>query len=256
MTSSLTFLGSYCLISIMKISEKLKALRKKFGLKQIDFANSLNVTPQAVSKWERDENYPDIFLLKKISSLFDVSVDYLLGIHDEKRDTFEATVFCSSLNHFAEKGENFSAKELAEWTNIVFHNMTETVLKYGGVPVKYTGDGFLCFFSGIEHRDRAFKAARDIDRLNSDKDLVMFLHTGVIYFGMVGHPDYAVRDIYGDAVNKAFLVMDVFSKKVKRGIGVTEEVQDHLKTKYEFKKAIQFHLLRLKESKAVYQFKK
>src|SRR5580698_11053378 len=109
----------------MKTSEKLKALRKKFGLKQIDFANSLSVTPQAVSKWERDENYPDIFVLKKIACLFDVSVDYLLGINDEKRDTFEATVFCSSLNRFAQKGENLSAKELAEWTNNVFYNMTE-----------------------------------------------------------------------------------------------------------------------------------
>src|ERR1700679_3037195 len=98
----------------MKISEKLKTLRKKFGLKQIDFANSLSVTPQAVSKWERDENFPDIFVLKKIAILFDVSVDYLLGINDEKRDIFEATVFCSSFNHFAEKGADFSGKELAE----------------------------------------------------------------------------------------------------------------------------------------------
>jgi len=240
----------------MKISEKLKTLRKKFGLKQIDLANSLGVTPQAVSKWERDENYPDIFILKKISSLFDVSVDYLLGIHDEKRDTFEATVVCSSLNHFAEKGEAFSAKELAEWTNIVFHNMTETVLNYGGVPVKYTGDGFLCFFSGIDHRDRAFKAARDIDRINNDKELVMFLHTGEIYFGLIGHRDYASRDIYGDVVNKSFLIMDVFSKKVKRGIGITGEVKDHLKAKYGFKKSISLHLPRLKENKAVYQFQK
>ncbi len=240
----------------MKISEKLKTLRKKFGLKQIDFANSLSVTPQAVSKWERDENYPDIFILKKISSLFDVSVDYLLGIYDEKRDVFEATVFCSSLNRFAQKGENLSAKELADWTNIIFHNMTETVLKYGGVPVKYTGDGFLCFFSGIEHRDRAFKAARDIDRINTDKDFVLFLHAGEIYFGMVGHRDYASRDIYGDAVNKSFLIMDVFSKKVKRGIGITGEVKDYLKTKYGFKKSIPLHLPRLKESKSVYQFKK
>lgn len=240
----------------MNLSEKLKNLRKKFGLKQIDFANSLNVSPQAVSKWERDENYPDIVILKKIASLFDVSVDYLLGLHDEKRDTFEATVFCSSLNHFAEKGEDFSAKELAQWTNIVFHNMTEAVLKYGGVPVKYTGDGFLCFFSGIEHRDRAFKAARDIDRMNSDKELVMFLHSGEIYFGMVGHRDYASRDIYGDTVNKSFLMMDVFSKEVKRGFGITEEVKHGLKAQYAFKKPMLFHVPRLKESKAVFQFKK
>ena len=73
---------------------------------------------------------------------------------------------------------------------------------------------------------------------------------------MIGHRDYASRDIYGDAVNKSFLTMDVFSKKVKRGIGITEEVKDHLKMSYVFKKFTDIHVPRLKESKAVYQFKK
>jgi transcriptional regulator with XRE-family HTH domain len=240
---------------MINISEKLKSLRTKFGLKQLDFANSLGVTPQAVSKWERGENYPDIFILKKISNLFDVSVDYLLGTQEEGRDTFEATVVCSSLNHFAQKGEILTAKELAEWTNTVFHNMTSTVLKYGGVPVKYTGDGFLCFFSGTEHRDRALKASRDIDRINSDKELVLLLHTGEIYLGMIGHPDYASRDIYGDVVNKSFLMMDDFSKKVKRGVGITNEVKDQLKVKYGFKKSVEVALPRLNEQKTVFQLK-
>jgi transcriptional regulator with XRE-family HTH domain len=242
-------------MNIVKISDKLKALRKKFNLKQIDFANSLNVTPQAVSKWERDENYPDIFLLKKISSLFDVSIDELLGANEEKRDIFEATVFCSSLNHFAQKGQDFSAKELARWTNIVFHNVTETVLKYGGVPVKYTGDGFLCFFSGVEHADRALKASKDIDRINHDKEIVILLNTGKIYFGMVGHPEYASRDIYGDTVNKSFLTMDVFSKKIKRGVGVTQEVKKQLKAVYPFKKWTDIYVPQLKQNQEVYQLK-
>lgn len=213
----------------MKISLKLKELRKKFGLKQVDLANSLRVSPQAVSKWERDENYPDIILLKQIASLFDVSVDYLLGVYDETRDVFEATVFCSSLNRFAEKGESLSAKELAQWTGIIFHHMTEIVLQLGGIPVKYTGDGFLCFFSGSGHAARAVEAAQRIERLNRDKDLVVFLNSGEIYFGMVGHPEYASRDIYGDTVNKSFLLMDSFAKQIHRGIGLTEETGELLK---------------------------
>lgn len=213
----------------MKISIKLKELRKKFGLKQVDLANSLRVSPQAVSKWERDENYPDIILLKKIASLFDVSIDYLLGVYDETRDVFEATVFCSSLNSFAEKGESLSAKELAQWTGIIFHHMTDIVLKYGGVPVKYTGDGFLCFFSGTGHSARAVEAAQSIERLNRDKKIVVFLNSGEIYFGMVGHPEYASRDIYGDTVNKSFLLMNSFSKQVDQGIGLTRETRMLLK---------------------------
>src|SRR3989338_8328824 len=143
----------------MKIGEKIKALRLSFNLKQIDLANSLGVTAQAVSKWEREENCPDIFLLKKIAVFFNVTTDHLLGVCDVDRGTFEATVFCSSLNQFATKSATLKSDELASWTNVLFHHMTDIVLKYGGVPVKYTGDGFLCFFSGPDHANRALKAS-------------------------------------------------------------------------------------------------
>jgi len=218
---------------IMKIGKKIKKIRMKFGLKQIDLANSLGVTPQAVSKWEKDENFPDIYLLRKLVCLFDMSLDDLLGIYEENKEVFEATVFCSGLNHFADKAKKLSAKELAQWTNIIFQYMTDIILKYGGIPIKYTGDGFLCFFSGIKHADRAFKAACDIDRIISHKNIVIFLNAGEIYFGLVGHSDYASKDIYGDAVNQAFLIKDIFAKKVKRGIGITLEVKKLMKEKKE-----------------------
>ena len=219
----------------MKIGYKIKDLRKKFGLKQTDLANSLRVSPQAVSKWEKDENFPDIHLIRNIASLFDISLDSLLGLHEENRDVFEATIFCSSLNHFADKAKSLTAKELAQWTNVVFHHMTEIVLKHGGIPVKYTGDGFLCFFSGSEHAGRAFKAASDIDRINPDKDVVIFLNSGPIYFGLVGHPDYASKDIYGEPVNRAFLVLDEFSRNIRKGVGMTGEVRELINDANELK---------------------
>ena len=78
------------------MGNKIKELRLRFGLKQIDLANSLGVSPQAVSKWEKDENFPDILLIRKIASLFDISLDSFLGHHEENRDEFEATVFCAA----------------------------------------------------------------------------------------------------------------------------------------------------------------
>ncbi len=240
----------------MTISVKLKELRKKFRLKQTDLANSLRVSPQAVSKWERDENYPDIFLIKKIASLFDVSIDYLLGSYEEGRDVFEATVFCSSLNRFAEKGGRLSAKELAQWTNVLFHHMTDVALKHGGVPVKYTGDGFLCFFSGAGHAERAVKAAKEIDRTSAGRETVIFLHAGEVYFGLAGHPDYASRDIYGDTVNKAFLMLGAFSKKVQKGVGVSAETKVASRGKHTFRKISGLSSPLLKDRPDVYQVTK
>lgn len=52
--------------------------RKRKGLTQDDFAKLLNVTAQAVSKWENDASCPDIMLLPKISEILGISLDELL----------------------------------------------------------------------------------------------------------------------------------------------------------------------------------
>lgn len=58
---------------------RLMNLRKAKAYTQEEVAERLNVSPQAVSKWETDNAYPDITLLLKIASLYEVTVDELLG---------------------------------------------------------------------------------------------------------------------------------------------------------------------------------
>lgn len=70
----------------LHFAETLKALRKDKNLTQENLANFLGVSFQAVSKWERNESYPDITMLPSIASLFGVSVDKLLGIDLIERD--------------------------------------------------------------------------------------------------------------------------------------------------------------------------
>ncbi len=61
------------------LGKRLQAFRKKLNLTQEDVANKLNITPQAVSKWENDISAPDISLLSDIADIFSISVDELLG---------------------------------------------------------------------------------------------------------------------------------------------------------------------------------
>ena len=69
----------------MLFNEKLKMLRKELNLTQEELANKLNVSRQAITKWESGEGIPDIENLKQISILFGVSIDEL--VKEEKEVT-------------------------------------------------------------------------------------------------------------------------------------------------------------------------
>lgn len=56
----------------------LTALRRAKGMTQKELAEQLNVSDKAVSRWEREESYPDVTLLPIIADIFDVTVDELL----------------------------------------------------------------------------------------------------------------------------------------------------------------------------------
>ncbi len=73
----------------MNIAETIVSLRKAYGLTQEAVARALDVSIAAVSKWECGNSYPDIELLPKIASLFDISVDYLLNYRRTAQKTVE-----------------------------------------------------------------------------------------------------------------------------------------------------------------------
>lgn len=60
------------------IAENIAYYRKQNGDTQADLAEKLNYSDKSVSKWERGDGTPDVFILAKIASLYDITVQDLL----------------------------------------------------------------------------------------------------------------------------------------------------------------------------------
>lgn len=70
----------------MKLQDKIIQLRKSKGWSQEDLAEKLNVSRQAVSRWENGSALPDANNIFQLSKLFGVTADYLLNDDQDKTD--------------------------------------------------------------------------------------------------------------------------------------------------------------------------
>lgn len=69
----------------MKLEEKPVLLRKEKGITQLELAEAVKVSRQAVSKWESGGSLPSTESLRGLSELYGVSVDYLLNEDEDDR---------------------------------------------------------------------------------------------------------------------------------------------------------------------------
>ena len=87
------------------IGENIKKMRTVQGLTQEQLAQALEVSPQAVSRWEIGSTYPDIELLPVIAGFFDVSLDELMGTDLQKKEE-EINKIYKELTKLKNQGKN------------------------------------------------------------------------------------------------------------------------------------------------------
>ena len=63
----------------MKFSEKIMKLRRQKGLSQEEFANKLNVSRQAIYKWETEQSVPDIKNVQEICKIFNYFINNIFN---------------------------------------------------------------------------------------------------------------------------------------------------------------------------------
>ena len=95
----------------MKLSEKLQKIRKENNITQEGLADKLNVSRQAVSKWESGTAYPDTEKLIQISKIFNISLDELINDNGDKNygnsmDKISFTEILNEMLDFISKSVN------------------------------------------------------------------------------------------------------------------------------------------------------
>lgn len=74
------------------MGEIIASKRKALGMTQNELASKMGVTDKAVSKWERELSCPDVNSLPKLASIFDMTVDELMQIKDENKQSEKKSI--------------------------------------------------------------------------------------------------------------------------------------------------------------------
>lgn len=116
----------------MELGKKIKQLRKFSGMTQEQLAEKLNISRQALSKWENGSSMPDVESVVRISKLFQISLEELL-LKEEK--------------HVEESKTQITLEDL---TQINMHNRRMNLLLSSGILFLAIGVMAASFVKALE----------------------------------------------------------------------------------------------------------
>ena len=86
----------------MSFGSRIKDLRKKFNLSQVDLGKGIGVSGTTISQYEADSRFPDKSTLVKICKFLDISSDYLLGLMEEEPQSLNPERILINCEEFTE----------------------------------------------------------------------------------------------------------------------------------------------------------
>lgn len=124
----------------MSIGERITQLRKQRNMSQADLSRAMDVSRQAVSKWENDQTSPDTIKLIQLADVLDTDVEYLAT---GRTPAYEQPPIVVNMVKTQEK--------IVEVEKIVEKPVIKKVtrVKYLRNPMEYAVLGGLCFLAGL-----------------------------------------------------------------------------------------------------------
>lgn len=122
----------------MSIGERITSLRNQRNISQGQLAQALEVSRQAVSKWENDQSSPDTLKLIRLAEVLDTEVEYLAT---GRKPVYESPPIVVNLV----KKEDRIVEKVVE--KPVVKRIIRT--KYVRNPSEFLGVGLICFVLGL-----------------------------------------------------------------------------------------------------------
>jgi transcriptional regulator with XRE-family HTH domain len=112
------------MFNMERVGKKITELRKTHNMTQMELADKMGISFQAVSNWERGNSMPDISKLPELALMFDVSIDELLG---EKSKLFESIVYDKTQEYLNEN--EITAEELIGIAPLIRTEQADEIVK-------------------------------------------------------------------------------------------------------------------------------
>ena len=117
---------------MLYFAENFKKYRMLKNMTQEDIAQLLGITAQSVSKWERNESYPDITFLPAIANILETSIDTLIGMNTIRSEEARLKIHAEAAE-FQRKGDYFSAEAVYRNALLTYPNKPGMILGLAGV---------------------------------------------------------------------------------------------------------------------------
>ena len=172
------------------LGENIKKKRTEQGITQEQLAEALEVSPQAVSRWENEASFPDITLLPIIAGYFDVTVDELLGVDIERKEE-EIQKILDEVQKLEHLGKSYETSCLLREKVKEYPNSAELLTELAGAVYSYY------FQSGVQLDEEKFKEyAREVVELckkamkYTDKPGIIYHCNQLLVFNYVNLDEY------------------------------------------------------------------
>ncbi|MCH5251490.1 MAG: FHIPEP family type III secretion protein [Lachnospiraceae bacterium] len=215
-------------MSPLSIGNKISRERQNKNMTQKELAGRVGVTPQAISKWERDQSIPDAVLLAELCRVLEISADDLLGVEirnvTENGDSKSQNEIWNNLRNCLEPLELIFGKELV--TAFMDNSYQEKIVE---VRKRLSKEGILMPLVRV----------RDVLSLE-EKEFVILSYQKVLYRGefdgaeenicqhIMMHLEKTVREKYADILSPDIVKELVDNLQIKYPALVHETVPERI----------------------------